>query len=128
MEPCQQLLDTRVLIVEDEYLIMDEAKRAIEDAGGIVVGAHGHLDHELFSESAMNSDVAILDINIRGQMVFPLAGALLGRGVPFVFATGYDLGMIPDEFIGAPRLQKPFGAREIVRAVANACRRPPAAG
>lgn len=122
----QILIDTRVLIIEDEYFIMEEARRAVEDAGGIVVGAHAGLDDEMFDGPAISSDVAILDINVRGQMSYPLAHLLLGRGVPFIFATGYDFENIPSEFAAVPKIQKPFDAQELVKAIADACARSPA--
>lgn len=115
----QQLLDTRVLIVEDEYLIMDEVKRIIESAGGIVVGAHGNLDDDVFERSAISSDIAMLDINIRGKMIYPFADVLRERGVPFIFATGYDFDGIPEKFSSVPRIQKPFDPHELVNALAD---------
>jgi hypothetical protein len=99
---------------------MDETIIIFEDAGGIVVGAHCSLDAEVLDGPAISSDVAILDINIRGQISYPLANALLKRHVPFIFATGYDLDAIPAEFAEIPRLQKPFNARELVEALADA--------
>lgn len=119
MEEHQQLLDTRVLIVEDEYLIMDELKRIVEAAGGIVVGAHGNLDDDVFERSAISSDIAILDINIRGMMSYPLADVLRERGVPFIFATGYDFDGIPEKFALVSRIQKPFDAQELVNVLAD---------
>ncbi|BAU93176.1 hypothetical protein MPPM_4571 [Methylorubrum populi] len=115
----QQLLDTKVLIVEDEYLIMDEVKRIVEAAGGIVVGAHGNLDDDVFERSALRTDIAMLDINVRGKMIYPLADVLRERGVPFIFATGYDFESIPDKFASVPRIQKPFDADELVNALAD---------
>lgn len=119
MEGHQKLLDTRVLIVEDEYLIMDEIRRIVEAAGGIVVGAHGNLDDDVFERSAISSDIAMLDINIRGKMSYPLADVLWARGVPFIFATGYDFDGIPEKFSSVPRLLKPFDAHELVNALAD---------
>jgi DNA-binding response OmpR family regulator len=117
LEEHQQLLDTRVLIVEDEYLIMDELKRIVEAAGGIVVGAHGNLDDDVFERSAISSD--IIDINIRGKMSYPLADVLRERGVPFIFATGYDFDGIPEKFALVSRIQKPFDAQELVNVLAD---------
>lgn len=119
MEDHQKLLDTRVLIVEDEYLIMDEVKRIVEAAGGIVVGAHGNLDDDVFERSAIISDIAMLDINIRGKTSYPLADVLRARGVPFIFATGYDFDGIPQKFSSVPRILKPFDAHDLVNALAE---------
>ncbi|MGA4555657.1 response regulator [Methylorubrum aminovorans] len=98
---------------------MDQAKRIVEDAGGLVVGAHGNLDDDAFERSAISSDIAMLDINIRGKMSYPLADVLQGRGVPLIFVTGYDFEQIPEKFASVPRLQKPFDANELVNALAD---------
>ncbi|MCP2082244.1 UNVERIFIED_ORG: DNA-binding response OmpR family regulator [Methylorubrum zatmanii] len=100
---------------------MKEVKFIVENAGGIVVGAHGSLDDDVFKRSAISSDIAVLDINIRGEMSYPLADVLRERGVPFIFATGYDLDVMPEKFSYVPRLQKPFHAKELVRVLADTC-------
>jgi hypothetical protein len=53
-------------------------------------------------------DAALLDVNVAGRQVFPVAEALTERGVPFVFSTGYGEGGLPDEWRGSPTIQKPF--------------------
>jgi hypothetical protein len=50
----------------------------------------------------------VLDVNLRGDMVFPVADALRARGIPFAFATGYDGWALPERFADAPRVEKPF--------------------
>ena len=98
---------------------MDELKRIVEAAGGIVVGAHGNLDDAVFERSAISSDIAILDINIRGKMSYPLADVLRERGVPFIFTTGYDFDDIPEKFAFVSRIQKPFDAQALVNVLAD---------
>ncbi len=63
---------------------------------------------------AVEFDFAILDVNLAGDPIFPVAQALAARGVPFAFATGYGAGGLPDEWKGRPTLQKPFTGGEIV--------------
>lgn len=101
------LQERRVLIVEDQYLIADEMRRAVAALGGVVVGpspsvaaARRRLDEE-------RVDLALLDINLGGEDVFPLTDELVASGVPVIFATGYDDEMIPDRYQGCGRIQKP---------------------
>jgi hypothetical protein len=68
-------------------------------------------------DSTCHLDGAVLDINLRGEMVFPLVAALMRRGVPFIFATGYDQGNIPQEYCDVPRCEKPLDTQKIVEAL-----------
>ena len=63
-------------------------------------------------------DAAVLDINLSGENVFPLADALVERGVPFIFTTGYDTDTIPELLRGIPRIEKPAGSAQVIREVA----------
>ena len=60
-------------------------------------------------------DAAILDVNLDGQEVFPVAEILAGRGLPFVFVTGYGGGGLPEAYRSRPTLQKPFQRDELSR-------------
>jgi len=62
-------------------------------------------------------DVVVLDVNLKGDMVYSLAEELLQYGVPMIFATGYDASILPPSLRGAPCLQKPIESHELVRAV-----------
>jgi CheY-like chemotaxis protein len=109
----------RVLLVEDEYFIAEDLRRALEDAGIGVLGpvptAVEALD--LISASA-RIDAAVLDINLEGDgLVYPVADALQARGVPFVFATGYDGTAIPARFAGTRRFEKPFDPVKVARSL-----------
>ncbi len=66
-------------------------------------------------EKADRLDLAVLDINLEGEKVFPVADALEARSVPFLFATGYDAGGVPDRFLDVPRWEKPFDPHALVR-------------
>ena len=122
----------RVLIVEDDYFIASEVARAFQLHGAEVVGPVPTLSTAF---DVMNNDqaieLAVLDINLRGELVYPLAEALEDRGVPFVFATGYDASSVPDRFRHVPLLTKPadFGdiASELAR-IGNSTAAAPAAG
>jgi two-component SAPR family response regulator len=98
----------RLILVEDESLVAIMMEDMLVDLGCEVVGSFGHLDAALswLEDTARHFDGAILDVNLGGEMVFPLAQALRDRGVPFVFATGY--GEISDQrFAAAPLIHKP---------------------
>lgn len=87
----ESLRGRHVLIVEDEYLLADDLSDALSDVGAKVVGPAGSIEQAtalILSREPI--DVAILDVNLRGEMVFPVADALRQRGIPFAFATGYD--------------------------------------
>ncbi|MEZ0172613.1 response regulator [Microvirga sp. TS319] len=99
----------RVLVVEDEYFIADDMAKALEKLGAEVVGLVPKRDKALMLlSSGEGIDAAVLDINLRGEEVFPVADALAERGIPFVFATGYDPSSVPVAYADVPRWAKPF--------------------
>src|SRR3546814_19012790 len=71
-----------------------EIEATILSAGGVVVGPTGRLEEALRLARKDPLDAAVLDINLNGEMVFPLAETLRRRGVPFVFMTGYEGGAV----------------------------------
>jgi CheY-like chemotaxis protein len=72
--------------------------------------------------SGESFDAAVLDINLRGQAVFPVADALIERGIPFVFATGYDQSAVPAPYLGVRRWEKPFEPAELAEALSELLR------
>jgi len=108
----------RILVVEDEYLIADDMRNALLDAGAEVLGPVPNVAAAASLAAAEpRLDAAVLDINLGGAMVFELADTLKARAVPFVFATGYDDSAIPDRFAKVPRLEKPVKARSVLAAL-----------
>jgi CheY-like chemotaxis protein len=106
----------RLLVVEDEYMIAADLARALEDRGADVIGPAGCMQDALALLSAEEQiDGAVLDINLRGEQSYPIADALRARGVPFVFATGYDAWAIPETYVGVPRMEKPVNTRALAR-------------
>jgi CheY-like chemotaxis protein len=85
------LTGRRILVVEDEYFLADDIGRAFRALGAEIAGPVGHLEDalEILNDGGI-LDAAVLDVNIRNEMIFPLARQLRARGVPFVFTTGYD--------------------------------------
>jgi CheY-like chemotaxis protein len=113
---------SRVLIVEDEALVAMLLEDMLTDAGYAVSGTVSAIAQalEFVADAAMDFDVAILDVNLRGKPIFPVAEALAEAGKPFVFATGYGAGVLPEAWRNRPTLQKPFGAGDVERALAAA--------
>ncbi|ACL62972.1 response regulator [Methylobacterium nodulans] len=107
----------RVLVVEDEYLLAYDLARALQKLGAFVVGPVPELEQVLALPADEPMDAAVLDVNLKGQFVFPLADALREDGVPFVFATGYNESAIPGAHKDVPRWEKPFKPEDLTRAL-----------
>jgi len=106
----------RVLVVEDEYLVAIDLANSLEDVGIEVVRPAGSLDEALeLLHSSGRLDAAILDINVRNQLIYPVADALVSREVPFLFTTGYDTVVIPLPYATVPRCQKPVEMKKLIR-------------
>ena len=119
----------RVLIVEDEALIAMYVEDVISKFGYSVAGVVASVDEALAFIETHAVDAAVLDINLRGNLVFPFADALLCRGIPFIFASSFEEGRIPARYRVGPVVQKPFAPSELYRALAatQQVRRKPAA-
>src|SRR5215204_7162446 len=75
------------------------------------------MEEALRLASHANLDAAILDVNVGGAVVFPVADVLRGRGVPIIFATGYGSGALPSRFRKDAALSKPFSYEELAEAL-----------
>jgi DNA-binding response OmpR family regulator len=105
-------------VVEDEYMVADELRRDLVEQGAEVVGPVAKVSEALrFLAIAGPLDGAVLDVNLGGEMVFPVADLLRKRGVPFVFATGYDRWAMPQAYANVPRYEKPVTTRRVIRAL-----------
>lgn len=111
----------RLLIVEDEYFIASDLKRALEAQGLAVVGPVGRVADALALIERERIDVAMLDVNLGNAMCFPVAERLRACGVPFLFLTGYDGWTLPESFRDVPLLVKPFDGAVVAAAVRNLC-------
>jgi CheY-like chemotaxis protein len=109
----------RVLVVEDEYLIRMLLEDMLADLGYAVAAAVGNMAEA--RDHAGNGDfsVAVLDVNLDGEEIFPVADILAGRGLPFVFVTGYGERSLPERYSNRPALQKPFQAEQLEAALAG---------
>jgi CheY-like chemotaxis protein len=107
-----------ILIAEDEYLVAADMAAAFEAMGAHVLGPAATVRDALdIAERAVHLDAAVVDIKLRGGMAFPVAEALLKRGTPFVFATGYDEAAIPAHFGQIVACQKPVNSLQIAHAL-----------
>jgi CheY-like chemotaxis protein len=109
----------RVLIVEDAVLLALELESGLTESGVRVVGSAADLD-EAIRMLDLAFDVAVLDANLNGRSVTPVADALTRRGIPFIFATGYgEAGAAPAGF-NVPVVRKPYNIHQIATALAEA--------
>lgn len=105
----------RVLVVEDEMLIGMLLEDMLADMGHDVVAVVPRVNEALAAVQHEAFDVAILDVHLNGQSAFPVAEALIERGIPFVFATGYGERGLPEKYRSRPILQKPFAKDDLER-------------
>lgn len=101
-------LAARLLVVEDEYLIRMLLEDMLAELGYEIGAAVGSIDEAIDHANKGDFSAAILDVNLDGQEIFPVADILKKRGVPFIFVTGYGEGSLPPNYRGHPTLQKPF--------------------
>ena len=112
------LSEMQVLIVEDDSIICMMIEKYLGDLGCKVVATAARLDDGLSKAKTLAIDVAILDINLDGNLSYPIALVLKDRAIPFVFATGY--GKVPELFKSVPVMAKPFGLDELKKSLLRA--------
>lgn len=111
----------RVLVVEDEYFLASDLAHALADRGAIVIGPVGRIADAvaiIAAEPVIHG--AILDLNLHGEMIFPVADLLMVREVAFIFMTGYDLSVFPTRFKHIVKCEKPFTMDQALHAMAQA--------
>lgn len=117
----QTLSGRNILIVEDEALVAMLLETILEDMGCTPVGPASTVDEGLaLIEGGATIDAALLDVNVAGVKIFPIAEALAARSIPFVFSTGYGESGLPDAWRGHPTLQKPFSEVAVQEALMTA--------
>ncbi|MGV3633654.1 MAG: response regulator [Pseudorhodoplanes sp.] len=117
-----ELAGRKVLLVEDESLIIMLIEDALADLGCEVAGVASRFDDALAKARMLAFDLAVLDVNLNGLRTFPVADTIRQRGIPFVFATGYGATSVPEHLGYVPVLQKPFAAVDLARALSTALR------
>ena len=109
----------RILVVEDDSLIAMFLEEVLSTVGCDLVGPVARLAAAKVAARERAVDCAILDINLKGELVYPVAEILAERGIPFAFATGYGSAETGERFRGRPILHKPFKAAEVWAMVAR---------
>lgn len=112
------LAGCRVLLVEDDYFIAAGMRAEFETFGADVIGPVASIEQALELLAATpDLDAAVLDINLQDKLSYPVADALQARGIPFVFATGYEKNAVPERFADVPHCEKPVESAHIARAL-----------
>lgn len=107
-----------VLVVEDEALVFFLLEEILLGIGCSVIGPGMSLKKASeLAETRTDIDVAILDVNLSGKMVFPVAAILKRREIPFVFTTGYGETGLPEEWQGSPVISKPWAEADLISAL-----------
>jgi CheY-like chemotaxis protein len=113
------LVGLNVLVVEDNGLLCCVLEETLREAGCEVVGPFARLPEALDAVPGTPIDIALLDINIRGEMVSPLADQLSRRGVPFVLTSAYRAGDLPLDLQNAHQLRKPYTCSDVLEHLAS---------
>lgn len=109
------LAETKILIVEDEFLVADDIARYFAGLGASILGPVSTVAEA--RSLVERADAAVLDIDLHGASVFPIADRLSERGIPFVFFSAYDRNVIPSRLDHVANLMKPADRRKIIAAL-----------
>jgi DNA-binding NtrC family response regulator len=112
------LAGRHILVVEDETLIAMELEDVLHDAGATVSVA-GSLSDALRKIAARRFDVAVLDVALHGEQVYPAADSLAAQAVPFVFMTGHSAQAMPEAHRNRPLVGKPCNPAMLVAMIAR---------
>jgi two-component system, chemotaxis family, sensor kinase Cph1 len=105
----------RLLLVEDEVLVGLFMREMLDDLGFDATEPCRSLADGMAAARGETFDGAILDMNLNGESVYPLADYLAGQNVPFVFVTGYSADVVAERFTKIPIIQKPVAADALAR-------------
>jgi len=101
--------DRRILIVEDDFLIADAICEVLDLAGAEIIGPVGRLPEAMSLIGTVDGlDAVLLDLDLHGEMTYPVADLLRERRIPFVFTTGYSSAVVDDRYRHHPRCEKPI--------------------
>jgi CheY-like chemotaxis protein len=107
----------RILVAEDEFFVALVVEETLQSIGCTVLGPFSDLAEATEAATREQVHAAVLDINLHGEMVYPLAEYLHGHGIPFVFTTGYAAKDVPKEFRAFECLRKPVSPRALKQVV-----------
>jgi len=111
-----------VFLVEDEVMIRMMVADMLVELGYSIAAETGEIDQAVKLARTTNFDIAILDVNVNGKMISPVAEVIQARNRPFIFATGYGAQGLPPEFRDRPALQKPFQMESLAAMIERALR------
>ena len=119
-DPSQSLDGRRILVVEDEWIISEYLREELVGRGAILLGpvVSVHEALELLGAEP-RPDIAVLDVRLRGELVFPVARELRQRGIPFVFASAGEWFALPREWSDELYLQKPMKMEDLLPLLAH---------
>ncbi|ABD07440.1 response regulator receiver domain protein [Rhodopseudomonas palustris HaA2] len=106
-----------VFLVEDEAMIRMMVVDMLEELGFSVAAETGEINEAVKLAGTTDFDVAILDVNVNGKVISPVADVLKARNRPFIFATGYGTQGVPEDYRDRPALQKPFQIESLKQAL-----------
>jgi CheY-like chemotaxis protein len=107
----------RVLVVEDEAMIRILVTDMLGELGHTIAAEAGHIDQALELAKSAEFDLAILDVNLRGKLITPVAEMIRARGRPIIFATGYGSDGLPEGFRDFPALPKPYPLEALAKVI-----------
>jgi CheY-like chemotaxis protein len=111
-----------VFLVEDEVMIRMMVADMLDELGYTVAAEAGEIDEAMRLAQNTYFDVAILDVNVNGKVISPVADLIKARNRPFIFATGYGSSGLPEEYRDRPALQKPFQLETLGKMIDTAMR------
>ena len=108
-----------VFLVEDEVMIRIMVADMLEELGYSIAAEAGDISEAIRLAQSTDFDLAILDVNVNGKVISPVADLIKARNRPFIFATGYGSSGLPEEYRDRPSLQKPFQIETLARVIEN---------
>jgi CheY-like chemotaxis protein len=111
-----------VFLVEDEAMIRMMVADMLEELGYRVAAEAGEINEAIRLAGTTDFDIAILDVNVNGKVISPVAELIKSRNRPFIFATGYGTQGVPEDYRDRPALQKPFQIETLAEVIAKTLR------
>jgi CheY-like chemotaxis protein len=111
------------VMIADEVMIRMMVADMLEELGYSVAAEAGEINEAIRLAQSAEFDLAILDVNVNGKVISPVAELIDSRNIPFIFATGYGSSGLPEEFRDRPALQKPFQVETLGRIIDVALKR-----
>ena len=114
-----------VFLVEDEVMIRMMVADMLEELGYKVAAEAGDINEVMRLAQSTEFDLAILDVNVNGKVISPVADVIMAKGCPFIFATGYGSSGLPEEYRDRPSLQKPFQLETLAQVITSTLKSAP---